>query len=137
MDRISPKGERRVCQEERNWKRDGLGEEKLMDSGVIEELGRNEGAKASRHLGKERCHGSELVSIWVGVAPHGHGAQLWEIPLVIWSPSFPRPLPVSTTSSVIRAFSFISRNLLLRGLWPAWGPRGPGSTGCPRDAHVS
>lgn len=29
-----------------------------------------------------------------GWSPHGHGVQLWDIPLIIWSPSFPRPPPL-------------------------------------------
>lgn len=70
-----------------------MGEEKLEDPGVIEELGRDESARASETevitLGGKRCPGSELVCTWVGVANHRHGVQLWKTPFIHLEPLFP------------------------------------------------
>lgn len=73
----------------------GLGEEKLVDPGVIEDLGRDEGARASEAevttLGGKRHHGSEMVCTWVGVASRWHGVQLWKIPFIHLEPLLPSP----------------------------------------------
>lgn len=72
-----------------------MGEEKLVDPGVIEELGRDEGGRASETevttLGGKRCHGSELVCTRVGVTSHRHSVQLWKIPFIHLEPLLPSP----------------------------------------------